>query len=161
MARKLHVDARGRARMVDVGAKAPTRRRARARGRLVLSKKAFEALKSGALSKGDALAAARIAGILAAKRTSELLPLCHPLALDFVSVDVELDPSRREAVVTSTAAISAKTGVEMEVLVATAVACLTLYDMVKALDRSCRIVEILLLEKSGGRSGRYSAPIPA
>jgi cyclic pyranopterin phosphate synthase len=151
----LHVDVRGRARMVDVGEKAATRRVAVARGALVLSAAAFEALAAGRLAKGDALAVARLAGIQAAKRTSEIVPLCHPLLLESVEVDVTLVAARREAVVTATARITGKTGVEMEALTAVAAACLALYDMVKALDRGAVIREIVLLEKSGGRSGAY------
>ncbi len=151
----LHVDARGRARMVDVGEKRSTRRIAVARGALAMGKTAFDALASGRLAKGDALAVARLAGIQAAKRTSEIVPLCHPLALESVEVDVALEPSRREAVVTATARITGKTGVEMEALTAAAAACLALYDMVKALDRGAVIREILLVEKTGGRSGTY------
>jgi cyclic pyranopterin phosphate synthase len=151
----LHVDARGRARMVDVGAKGATRRVAVARGALAMGAVAFEALEDGRLAKGDALAVARVAGIQAAKRTSEIIPLCHPLALESVEVDVELVAARREAVVTATARITGKTGVEMEALTAVSAACLALYDMVKALDRAAVIREIALLEKSGGRSGIY------
>ena len=151
----LHVDARGRARMVDVGEKRSTRRIAVARGALTMGKTAFDALSSGRLAKGDALAVARLAGIQAAKRTSEIIPLCHPLALESVDVDVALEPARREAVVTATARITGKTGVEMEALTAAAAACLALYDMVKALDRGAVIREVLLVEKSGGRSGTY------
>ena len=151
----LHVDARGRARMVDVGAKRSTRRIAVARGVLAMGAGAFEALASGRLAKGDALAVARVAGIQAAKRTSEIVPLCHLLALESVEVAVDLSAPRREAIVTATARITGKTGVEMEALTAVAAACLALYDMVKALDRSAVIKEIALLEKSGGRSGVY------
>ena len=151
----LHVDTRGRARMVDVGAKRPTRRVAVARGAVALSKPAFDALAGGRLAKGDALAVARLAGIQAAKRTSEIIPLCHPLALESVEVDVTLDAKRREAAVTATARITGKTGVEMEALTAVAAACLAIYDMVKALDRSATIREIVLVEKTGGRSGTY------
>jgi len=141
--------------MVDVGEKRATRRIAVARGALAMGKAAFDALASGRLAKGDALAVARVAGIQAAKRTSEIIPLCHPLALESVDVDVTLEPTRREAVVTATARITGKTGVEMEALTAAAAACLALYDMVKALDRGAVIREILLVEKSGGRSGTY------
>ena len=151
----LHVDARGRARMVDVGAKRESRRAAAARGVLAMAGPAFEALAQGRLAKGDALAVARLAGIQAAKRTSEIVPLCHPLALESVEVDVRLDPKRREAVVTATARVTGKTGVEMEALTAVSAACLALYDMVKALDRAAVIREIVLLEKTGGRSGTY------
>ncbi len=151
----LHVDARGRARMVDVGGKESSRRMAVARGRLAMGAGAFGALEAGRLAKGDALAVARLAGIQAAKRTSEIVPLCHPLALESVEVDIALDPARREAVVTATARITGKTGVEMEALTAVSAACLALYDMVKALDRAAVIREILLVEKTGGRSGTY------
>lgn len=151
----LHLDARGRARMVDVGGKATTARRAVARGRVRLNAAAFDALASGKLSKGDALAVARLAGILAAKKTSEIVPLAHPIGLDSVTVDCELDPGDREIVVTARASTSARTGVEMEALTAVAGACLAIYDMAKSLDRSIEIREILLLEKTGGRSGPY------
>ena len=151
----LHVDTRGRARMVDVGAKRPTRRIAAARGAVALGKSAFDALAGGRLAKGDALAVARLAGIQAAKRTSEFVPLCHPLALESVEVDVSLDAKSREARVAATARITGKTGVEMEALTAVAAACLAIYDMVKALDRSAVIREIVLVEKTGGRSGTY------
>jgi cyclic pyranopterin phosphate synthase len=151
----LHLDARGRARMVDVGGKATTDRRAVARGRVRLNRDAFEALASGRLSKGDALAVARLAGILAAKKTAEIVPLAHPIGLNAVSVDCELQGAEREVVVTATASTSARTGVEMEALTAVAGACLAIYDMAKALDRSIEIREILLVEKTGGRSGAY------
>jgi cyclic pyranopterin phosphate synthase len=151
----LHVDARGRARMVDVGGKGVTRRIAVARGALAMSPQAFEALSSGRLAKGDAIAVARVAGIQAAKRTSEIVPLCHPLALESVEVEVDLDRRSRQAVVTATARITGKTGVEMEALTAVSAACLALYDMVKAIDRSAVIREIVLVSKSGGRSGVY------
>jgi len=151
----LHLDARGRARMVDVGGKASTRRRAVARGRVHLNAAAFGALAAGKLSKGDALAVARLAGILAAKKTSEIVPLTHPIVLDAVSVDCELVRKTREVVVTATTSTAARTGVEMEALTAVAGACLALYDMAKALDRSIEIREIVLLEKTGGRSGTF------
>jgi cyclic pyranopterin phosphate synthase len=151
----LHVDTRGRARMVDVGAKRPTRRIAVARGAVALGKTAFDALAAGRLAKGDALAVARLAGIQAAKRTSEFVPLCHPLALESVEVDVTLDTKSREARVTAAARITGKTGVEMEALTAVTAACLAIYDMVKALDRAAVIREIVLVEKTGGRSGTY------
>ena len=151
----LHLDARGRARMVDVGGKATTRRLAVARGRVRFNEAAFGALSAGKLSKGDALAVARLAGILAAKKTSEIVPLTHPIALDAVSVECELVEKTREVVVTATASTAARTGVEMEALTAVAGACLALYDMGKALDRAIEIREIVLLEKTGGRSGTY------
>jgi cyclic pyranopterin monophosphate synthase len=151
----LHLDSRGRARMVDVGAKASTRRRAVARGKVRLNEAAFGALAGGKLSKGDALAVARLAGILAAKKTSEIVPLAHPIGLDAVAVECELAEKSREVIVTATASTAARTGVEMEALTAVAGACLALYDMAKSLDRSIEIREILLLEKTGGRSGTY------
>ncbi len=143
--------------MVDVGPKRVTNRTARARGEVRLSRAAFSALSGGRLAKGDAFAVARIAGIQAAKRTSEIVPLCHPLALTAIAVDVSLDPKKNLAIVTATASIRARTGVEMEALVAVSAACLALYDMVKAIDRSAVIAGIRLLEKTGGRSGRFSA----
>jgi cyclic pyranopterin phosphate synthase len=152
---KLHLDHRGRARMVDVGGKATTARRAVARGRVRLNAVAFEALSQGRLSKGDALAVARLAGILAAKKTSELVPLAHPIPLEAIAVDCELEAGGREVVVTATASTTARTGVEMEALTAVAGACLAIYDMAKALDRGIAIREIVLLEKTGGRSGPY------
>jgi cyclic pyranopterin phosphate synthase len=141
--------------MVDVGGKATTRRRAVARGTVRLNAAAFGALAAGKLSKGDALAVARLAGILAAKKTAEIVPLAHPIALDSVTVECELKSKTREVVVTATTSTAARTGVEMEALTAVAGACLALYDMAKALDRSIEIREIVLLEKTGGRSGPF------
>jgi cyclic pyranopterin phosphate synthase len=141
--------------MVDVGGKETTQRRAVARGRVRLNAAAFDALAAGRLSKGDALAVARLAGILAAKKTAEIVPLAHPIGLDAVSVDCELASGASEVIVTATASTAARTGVEMEALTAVAGACLALYDMAKALDRSIEIREIVLLEKTGGRSGTY------
>ena len=141
--------------MVDVGKKPTTRRRAVARGRIRLGREAFEALASGRLSKGDALAVARIAGILGAKKTPDLVPLAHPVPLDSVAVECELDSRLREVVVTATVSTAARTGVEMEALTAVAAACLAVYDMSKALDRAAEIREIVLVEKTGGRSGPY------
>jgi len=141
--------------MVDVGGKQTTARRAVARGRVAFNDAAFAALSQGRLSKGDALAVARLAGILAAKKTAEIVPLAHPIGIDSVAVDCKLDEARREAVVTATVSTDARTGVEMEALTAVAGACLALYDMAKSLDRSIEIREILLLEKTGGRSGAY------
>jgi cyclic pyranopterin phosphate synthase len=141
--------------MVDIGGKVSTRRRAVARGKVRLNAAAFGALAAGKLSKGDALAVARLAGILAAKKTSEIVPLAHPISLDAVSVECELVARTREVVVTATISTAARTGVEMEALTAVAGACLALYDMAKALDRSIEIREIVLLEKTGGRSGPF------
>ncbi len=150
--RKLtHVDARGRARMVDVGAKRATQRRARARGYLGLSKKTVDLVRGGRAAKGDVLAAAQIAGIMAAKRTSDLIPLCHPLPLSHVTVDLTVEDTG--IAIEATAATTAQTGVEMEALTAVTVAGLTLYDMLKAVERGARLTDVRLVEKSGGKSG--------
>jgi cyclic pyranopterin phosphate synthase len=152
--RKLsHVDARGRARMVDVGAKPITRREAMARGRIRISSEALRLVRRGRMAKGDPLETARLAGIMAAKRTAELIPLCHPLPLSHVTV--ELTARRDGYEIEARVAAEAQTGVEMEALTAVAVAALTIYDMVKAADRTMSIGDIVLVEKRGGRSGDY------
>jgi cyclic pyranopterin monophosphate synthase len=148
-----HVDARGRIRMVDVGDKAVTSREAVARGRIRMSAAARRLIRAGAVKKGDPLQAARLAGIMAAKKTSELIPLCHPLALSHVAVD--LTPTRTGYAIEARVRITGQTGVEMEALTAVAVAALTLYDMVKAVDKSMTIEGVELVEKKGGRSGHY------
>jgi cyclic pyranopterin phosphate synthase len=150
-----HVGARGEVRMVDVSAKPITAREAVARGRITLSREALRLIRSGALKKGDPLQTARLAGIMAAKRTSELIPLCHPLALSHAEVTLAArrDGYEIEARVRTTA----QTGVEMEALTAVAVAALTIYDMVKAVDKAMIIGEIRLVEKRGGRAGEYRA----
>jgi len=155
MARLTHVDASGKARMVDVGAKRATRRIARARGWVRFNAAAFECLSENRLAKGDALAVARIAGIQAAKRTSDWIPLCHTIPLEHVEIEIELDAEDRAAIVTGTASARWTTGVEMEALVAVNAACLALYDMAKAVDRGIEIDRIILLEKRGGRSGHW------
>jgi len=157
MSRANHLDAAGRARMVDVGAKKPTLRRAVAGGEVCFNEEAFDALSSNRLAKGDALAVARLAGLQAAKRTADWIPLCHVVPLDHLEIEVELDDERRIAVVKATAAAHGRTGVEMEALVAVTAACLALYDMAKSLDRAIRIGDIRLLSKSGGRSGSFTA----
>ena len=151
--RLTHVDAQGRIRMVDVGDKAVTDREAIARGSIAMSKQARTLIAGGNNQKGDPIQAARLAGIMAAKKTSELIPLCHPLNLSHVSVD--LAPNRNGYDIEARVRITGKTGVEMEALTAVAVAALTLYDMVKAVDKSMVIGDIELVEKSGGRSGTY------
>jgi cyclic pyranopterin phosphate synthase len=152
--RKLtHVDSKGRIRMVDVGNKAVTDREAVARGSIAMSKNARTLIQSGNNKKGDPIQAARLAGIMAAKKTSELIPLCHPLNLSHVSVD--LTPTGKGYDIEARVRISGQTGVEMEALTAVAVAALTLYDMVKAVDKSMVIGDIELLEKKGGKSGHY------
>ena len=148
-----HVDARGRIRMVDVGDKAVTAREAVARGRIRMSAAARRLIRAGAVKKGDPLQAARLAGIMAAKKTSELIPLCHPLALSHVAV--ELTPTRTGYAIEARVRITGQTGVEMEALTAVTVAALTLYDMVKAVDKSMTIEGVELVEKKGGRSGHY------
>jgi cyclic pyranopterin monophosphate synthase len=150
-----HVDARGEARMVDVSAKAATERTAVAEGCVVMSKATLALIISGNAKKGDVLATARIAGIMAAKRTSDLIPLCHPLALSKVTLDISPDPKLPGCRVLATVKVTGPTGVEMEALTAVSVACLTIYDMIKAVERSARIEGIHLVEKSGGKSGHY------
>ena len=148
-----HLDDKGAARMVDVGHKPPTQRRAIARARVELSPATVELLVSGGLPKGDALAVARVAGIMAAKKTPDLIPLCHPLPISKVTVDFELLPDG--VVIEAVAATTAQTGVEMEAMTAAGVAALALYDMVKSAEKGAVIQEIVLLEKSGGKSGHY------
>jgi cyclic pyranopterin phosphate synthase len=148
-----HIDARGRVKMVDVGAKPVTHREAVARGSIAMSREARRLVRTGAVAKGDPLQAARLAGIMAAKQTSALIPLCHPLPLS--SVHVEVTPTARGYDIEARVATDAKTGVEMEALTAVAVAALTIYDMVKAVDRAMTIGEIRVTSKTGGRSGAY------
>ena len=156
--RLTHLDNRGRVRMVDVGSKPVTRREAVARGEIHMAAATLAAIVGGRLEKGEALAAARIAGIMAAKRTHELIPLCHQLPLE--NVEVEFRPDHRRAVleIQSRAVTQARTGVEMEALVAVSVAALTVYDMAKALDRAMEIGPIRLISKSGGSSGEFRRP---
>ena len=155
MSRLTHIDADGAAHMVDVGDKAVTQRRAVATGRIAIAPDALAAIRDGAAKKGDVLAVARVAGIMAAKKTADLIPLCHPLPLTRVT----LDRTRDDAGITATAltATDGKTGVEMEALTAVSVALLTIYDMAKAMDRAMTISDIRLLEKAGGASGDWRA----
>ena len=152
-----HLGRGGEARMVDVSLKAPTDRVAIAEGRVVMAVKTLDLVLKGDSKKGDVLGAARIAGIMAAKRAHELIPLCHPLAISNVAVDLEPDAKLPGVIVRASARVSGKTGVEMEALTAVAVACLTIYDMVKAVERGMRIEGIRLIEKRGGKSGHYRA----
>jgi cyclic pyranopterin monophosphate synthase len=152
-----HVDAHGQARMVDVSQKLATERIAIAQGQVVMSKATLDLILSDNAKKGDVLGTARIAGIMAAKRTHELIPLCHPLALSKVALDIEPDPKLAGCVVRATVKVRGPTGVEMEALTAVSVACLTIYDMIKAAERGARIEGIHLVEKSGGKSGLYRA----
>ena len=157
MTRLIHLDEQGAARMVDVGAKEVTQRQATARGRILMKPETLSMIESGTAKKGDVLAAARIAGIMAAKRTHELIPLCHPLMISSVNVEFTLDRKVFAIDVAATVKLDGRTGVEMEALTAVAVACLTLYDMCKSADRAMRITDIRLVEKSGGKSGHYVA----
>ena len=152
-----HIDASGEARMVDVSAKPATERLAVAEGRVVMSEATLDLIVSGNAKKGDVLGAARIAGIMAAKRTSELIPLCHPLALSKVTLDIVTDNKLAGCIVRATVKVTGPTGVEMEALTAVSVACLTIYDMIKAVERGVRIEGIHLIEKKGGKSGHYRA----
>lgn len=155
--RLTHLDRRGEARMVDVSGKAPTERIAIADGRVVMKMSTLAQVLEGDAKKGDVVGVARIAGILAAKRTHELIPLCHPLAISQVEVDITPDKKLPGLVVRATVKIKGKTGVEMEALTAVSVACLTIYDMAKAIDRGMRIERIRLVEKRGGKSGLFRA----
>ncbi len=157
MARLTHLDETGSANMVDVGDKAITQRTAKAEGRVRMLPATLAMIREGAAKKGDVIGVARIAGIMAAKRTHELIPLCHPLLLSKIGVDIEFDDQLPGLVVTATAKLSGQTGVEMEALTAASVACLTIYDMAKAVDRGMAIEGIRLIEKSGGKSGDYSS----
>jgi cyclic pyranopterin monophosphate synthase len=147
-----HLDDQGRARMVDVGDKLPTKRRAVARAVLRMTPETAATVAAGDAPKGDVLGTARIAGIQAAKRTAELIPLCHPLPLDFVGIEAHVDPAAGVVSLTAEARTTAATGVEMEALTAASVAALTVYDMVKGLERGVEIAEVVLLEKTGGKS---------
>jgi cyclic pyranopterin phosphate synthase len=156
MTRLTHLDEAGAAHMVDVSAKAVTRREATAAGHIAMSADALAAIRDGALKKGDALGVARVAGIMAAKRTSDLVPLCHPLPISSVGVEFAFGDTGIDC--TATVATTGQTGVEMEALTAVSVALLTLYDMAKAIDRGMTIGDIRLRAKSGGRSGDWRAP---
>jgi len=152
-----HLDARGRPRMVDVGGKEPTRREAVAEGRIVTSGETVRAILEGTGPKGNVLLVAQLAGITGAKRTADLIPLCHPLPLTSVEVELEADPELPGVRARATARVDARTGVEMEALTAVSVALLTVYDMCKARDREMRIEAIRLVRKEGGRSGTWEA----
>ena len=151
-----HIDENGKARMVDVGNKEDTNRSAVASGRVSMGVDTIEALKKQELQKGDVLGVARVAGIQAAKRTSDLIPLCHPLTINFTSVDFRIE--ERHVEIEATVKTFGKTGVEMEALTACSVTALTIYDMCKAMDKSVTIEEIKLLEKTGGKSGNWERP---
>jgi len=153
MSKLTHLDESGRATMVDVGQKPPTEREAVARGHVAMQPETLALIKDGALKKGDVLTIAQVAGIMAAKRTHELIPLCHPIALTHVDVTLALDEQDSRVLIEARARTTGQTGVEMEALTAVAVAGLTIYDMAKAVDRSMRVEAIRLVEKHGGQSG--------
>jgi cyclic pyranopterin phosphate synthase len=150
-----HIDAEGTARMVDVGAKAETQRLAVASGRIRMSPEALDAIRAGDAPKGDVLGTARIAGIMAAKRTGDLIPMCHPLAIDAVNIDFAFEDAAVRA--TATASLTGKTGIEMEAITAVTIALVTVYDMAKALDKAMVIDDVRLIEKRGGKSGHWRA----
>lgn len=153
-----HFDAQGRARMVDVSGKPETERVATARGAARMSPETLALVRAGTAKKGDVLGVARIAGLMAAKRTAELIPLCHPLPLARAAIDFELDDESSSVMISATVKTTGRTGVEMEALTAVSVAALTIYDMLKAVDRGMSIENIRLVMKEGGRSGRFEAP---
>jgi cyclic pyranopterin phosphate synthase len=155
--RLTHLDADGAAHMVDVGGKPATARRAVASGRITMSAEALAAIRAGNAPKGDVLGTARIAGIMAAKRTGDLIPLCHPLGLEAVSVDFAYEDAAIRA--TATASLTGRTGVEMEAMTAVSVALLTIYDMAKAIDKGMVIADVRLIAKTGGKSGDWAAPV--
>jgi len=155
MSKLTHLDASGAAHMVDVGGKPATARRAVASGRITMSAEALEAIRAGNAPKGDVLGTARIAGIMAAKRTGELIPLCHPLGLEAVTIDFAYEEGAIRA--TATASLTGKTGVEMESMTAASIALLTIYDMAKAIDKGMVIEGVRLIAKTGGKSGDWSA----
>lgn len=157
MARLTHIDAEGQARMVDVSDKAVTRRTATARCSVIMQAETVALILEGAVKKGDVLSVARLAGIMGGKKTSELIPLCHPLAIDRIEVEASVDPARNAVDIEATVRVEGKTGVEMEALTAASVAALTVYDMVKAVDRGTTITDLRLVHKAGGKSGEYRA----
>ena len=157
MARLTHFDAEGKAAMVDVSDKAESERTATAKGSVIMRPETLALIAAGGVEKGDVLSVARLAGIMGAKRTPDLIPLCHPLSLASVAVDLSVDAARNAVDITATCKLKGRTGVEMEALTAVAVAALTVYDMCKAVDRGMRLTDIRLVHKSGGKSGIYEA----
>lgn len=155
MAGFTHFDEQGNARMVDVGAKEATERVATAKGSVLMQPETIALILKGGIKKGDVLSVARLAGIMGAKRTPDLIPLCHPLALTSVAVDLTVDEARNAIDITATCKLTGKTGVEMEALTAVSIAALTVYDMCKAVDKAMRLTDIRLTHKSGGKSGVY------
>jgi cyclic pyranopterin phosphate synthase len=158
MAEFTHFDAEGKAAMVDISDKDVTERVAEARGSVIMQPETLAMIRDGGVKKGDVLSVARLAGIMGAKRTPDLIPLCHPVNLTSIKVDLTIDEARSAVDITATCKLEGRTGVEMEALTAVTVAALTVYDMCKAADRSMRITEVRLTQKSGGKSGSYEAP---
>ncbi|MFP6706853.1 MAG: cyclic pyranopterin monophosphate synthase MoaC [Alphaproteobacteria bacterium] len=158
MAELTHFDDAGNAHMVDVGGKASTERIASAAGRVIMAPATLALIQSGGMAKGDVLGVARLAGIMAAKRTADLIPLCHPLQLSSVSLDLSANSADNCVEIIAEVKLTGRTGVEMEALTAVSVAGLTIYDMCKAVDRGMRLTEVRLVHKSGGKSGTYDAP---
>ena len=158
MAELTHFDDAGNAHMVDVGGKAATERIASAAGRVIMAPATLALIQSGGMAKGDVLGVARLAGIMAAKRTADLIPLCHPLQLSSVSLDLSANSADNCVEIIAEVKLTGRTGVEMEALTAVSVAGLTIYDMCKAVDRGMRLTEVRLVHKSGGKSGTYDAP---
>lgn len=150
-----HIDEEGKARMVDVSEKTATQREALAKGSVIMTRETLELIKDRSIAKGDVIAAARIAGIMAAKKTSELIPMCHPLNITSVKVDIGIDDKHNRVDIEAKVKITGQTGVEMEALTAVSVAALTIYDMCKAVDKGMIITDIMLIEKRGGKSGEY------
>jgi cyclic pyranopterin phosphate synthase len=157
MTRLTHFDAEGNARMVDVSDKAETERIAVAKGAVVMAPETLALIRAGNVKKGDVLSVAQLAGIMGAKKTPDLIPLCHPLALSSVKVELSIDAAQSAVVIAATCKLKGRTGVEMEALTAVSVAALTVYDMVKAVDKGMRITDIRLTHKSGGKSGTFEA----
>jgi len=152
-----HIDAEGKAAMVDVSDKDVTEREATAVGSVIVAPETMRLIEDGAVKKGDVLSVARLAGIMGAKKTPELIPLCHPLALNAIDIELTLDPARNAVDISATCRVAGRTGVEMEAMTAVAVAALTIYDMCKAVDRGIRLTDIRLTAKSGGRSGAWKS----
>ena len=157
MSKLSHIDANGKAHMVDVSAKAETERMAVARGSIYMAAETLALISQGAAKKGDVLSVAQLAGIMGAKKTPELIPLCHPLMLSSIDVELSCHTARRAVDITATCRLAGRTGVEMEALTAVSIAALTVYDMLKAVDRGMRISDIRLIRKEGGKSGTYLA----
>lgn len=160
MSELTHFDAQGRAVMVDVGAKAETERRAVAKARIAMQPETLARIRDGGIAKGDVLAVARLAGVMGAKKTPDLIPLCHPLPLSAATIDFAIDAAGSAVEITAECRLTGRTGVEMEAMTAAAVAALTIYDMCKAIDRGMRIGDLRLAHKSGGKSGVYEEPAP-